>query len=249
MDRYLLTFTIRDDGSSRFSGKNQWGYFPSAAFAWKINEESFLKNVKAISQLKLRLGWGQTGQQGIAGVAGNYPSQAVYISSVIGSYYPIGGEYLPTLRPNPYDPNIKWESTTTQNVGLDFGFFDDRISGSVNIYKRVTNDLLNKVTIPSGSNFSNTLVTNVGSLENKGAEVTLNLRPISQENMSLALGFNLTYNKNKITKLLLTDDPTYIGVLSGGNSFTGYLQVSRVGYPAYSFFMNKQVYDVKRQPD
>lgn len=247
MNRYLLTFTIRDDGSSRFIGKNKWGYFPSAAFAWKIKEESFLKNVKAVSELKLRLGWGITGQQDI-NVNGDYPAQAVYISSLIGSYYPIGGEYLPTLRPNAYDPNIKWESTTTQNIGLDFGFLNNRISGSLDVYKRVTDNLLERVTIPSGSNFSNTLTTNVGSLENKGAEVTLNLRPISKENMSLEFGFNLTYNQNKITKLLLTDDPTYIGILSGGDSFTGFLQVTRVGYPAHSFFMNKQVYDSNGNP-
>ncbi len=245
MDRYLLTVTLRDDGSSRFIGKNKWGLFPSAAFAWKINDEPFMENVGSVSELKLRLGWGVTGQQDIGSY---YPAQAQYISSVIGSYYPIGGEFLPTLRPNAYDPDIKWESTTTQNIGLDFGFINDRISGSVDVYKRVTDDLLNRVTIPSGSNFSNTLYTNVGSLENKGAEVTLNLRPISRENMSLTLGFNFTYNKNKITKLLLTNDPNYIGVGNGGDSYTGYLQYTRVGYPAHSFFMNKQVYDANGNP-
>ena len=243
-DRYLLTFTIRDDGSSRFAPGNQWGIFPSAAFAWKIKEESFLKNVNAISDLKLRLGWGITGQQDIGN---DYPAQAKYVTSVEGNYYPIGGEYLPTLRPDAYDPNIKWEETTTQNIGLDFGFLNNRIYGSLDLYKRVTDNLLNKVTIPSGSNFSNTLLTNVGSLENKGVEFSLNMVPISKKDMSLNVGFNLTYNKNTITKLLLTDDPNYIGILYG-SAFTGQNQVTRVGYPGYSFFMNKQIYDSNGNP-
>ncbi|GET32827.1 SusC/RagA family TonB-linked outer membrane protein [Prolixibacter bellariivorans] len=243
-DKYLLTFTIRDDGSSRFASGNQWGIFPSAAFAWKMKEESFLKNVKAISEMKLRLGWGITGQQDIGS---DYPAQAKYVLSNEGYYYPIGGEFLPTLRPDAYDPNIKWEQTTTQNIGLDFGFLNNRIYGSIDVYKRVTDNLLNQVTIPSGSNFSNTLLTNVGSLENKGAEFSLNMVPISKKDMSLNIGFNVTYNKNKITKLLLTDDPTYIGILYG-SGMTGQNQVTRVGYPAYSFFVNQQVYDSNGKP-
>ena len=247
MDRYLLTFTLREDGSSRFKN-NKWGLFPSAAFAWKINEEPFLKDVKVLSDLKLRLGWGKTGQQDISSDKnGDYPAQAFYRSSSIGSYYPIGGSYIPTLRPDAYDPDIKWEETTTQNIGFDFGFVNSRISGSVDVYKRVTDNLLNRVTIPSGSNFSNTLMTNVGSLENKGAEFSLNLIPISTKDMSLNLGFNVTYNENKITKLLLIDDPKYVGILEG-DAFTGQKQVTRVGYPAHSFFVNKQVYDANGNP-
>jgi iron complex outermembrane receptor protein len=243
-NKYLLTVTVRDDGSSRFAKDNRWGIFPSVALAWKIKDESFLKNVKAVSDLKLRLGWGVTGQQDIGN---DYPAQAKYRISSEGSYYYIDGEYLPTLRPDAYDPDIKWEETTTQNIGLDFGFLKDRITGSVDLYKRVTKDLLNTVTIPSGSNFSNTLLTNVGSLENKGVEFALNLVPISKPDMSLNISFNLTYNKNKITKLLLSDDPEYIGVLYG-DAFTGQKQVTRVGYPAYSFFVNKQVYDAAGNP-
>ncbi len=242
--KYLFTFTIRDDGSSRFSGDNQWGLFPSAALAWKIKEESFLKDVEFISNLKLRLGWGITGQQDIGN---DYPAQAVYIASSAGSYYPIGGQFLPTLRPNPYDPNIQWEQTTTQNIGIDFEFFRGRISGSVDVYKRVTDNLLNTVVVPIGSNFSNTLLTNVGNLENKGAEFSLNLIPLSKKDMSLQIGFNLTYNENKITKLLLNDDPNYIGILYG-DAFTGQTQVTRVGHPAYSFFLNQQVYDAAGNP-
>jgi iron complex outermembrane receptor protein len=244
LDRYLLTFTVRQDGSSRFIDENQWGLFPSAAFAWKINEESFLKNVDALTNLKLRLGWGVTGQQDIGN---DYPAQARYITSSPGNYYPVGGQFLPTLRPSAYDPDIKWEETTTMNVGLDFGFAKDRITGSVDLYKRTTDDLLNTVTIPSGSNFSNTLLTNVGSLENKGAEVSLNLVAISKSDMSLNLGVNFTYNENKITQLLLNDDPDYIGILYG-DAFTGQKQVTRVGYPAYSYFVNQQVYNASGMP-
>lgn len=243
-ERYLLTLTLRDDGSSRFAKGNQWGLFPSAAFAWKIKDESFLKNVKAVSDLKLRLGWGVTGQQD---VGNDYPAQAKYRSSSPGNYYPINGVFLPTLRPDAYDPDIKWEETTTQNIGLDFGFIDDRISGSLDVYNRVTNDLLNEVTVPTMSNFSNRLLTNVGSLENKGVEFTLNLIPVSLKDMSLNLGFNVTYNENKITKLLSNDDPNYIGILYG-DGMTGQKQVTRVGYPPYSFFLNKQVYDANGNP-
>jgi iron complex outermembrane receptor protein len=242
MDKYLLTVTVRDDGSSRFAKGNQWGIFPAVALAWKIKNEAFLKDVEALSDLKLRLGWGETGQQDIVG--NDYPSQARYMISSPGSYYLIGGDYLPTLRPSAYDPTIKWEQTATQNLGLDFGFLKDRITGSFDIYKRVTTNLLN---IPSGSNFSNTLLTNVGSLENRGAEISLNIVPISQKDMSLTIGFNLSYNMNKITKLLITNDPNYIGILYG-NAFTGQIQVTRVGYPSYSYFVNKQVYDASGYP-
>ena len=243
-ERYLLTATVRYDGSSRFAKGNQWGLFPSAAFAWKIKDESFLKDVNAVSDLKLRLGWGVTGQQDIGS---DYPAQALYKSSSTGNFYPIGGEYLPTLRPDAYDPNIKWEETTTQNIGLDFGFIDNQITGSFDVYNRVTDNLLNTVTIPSGSNFSNTLFTNVGSLENKGAEFSLNWTAISKKDMTLTFGFNASYNVNKITKLLSSDDPNYIGILYG-DAFTGQKQVTRVGYPAYSYFLNKQVYDGNGKP-
>ncbi len=243
-EKYFLTATVREDGSSRFAEDNRWGLFPSVALAWKIKNESFLTNVKAITDLKLRLGWGVTGQQDIGN---DYPAQAVYRESLQGSYYPIGGHFLPTLRPNAYDPDIKWEETTTLNAGLDFAFVADRIIGSLDVYKRTTNDMLNTVTIPSGSNFSNTLLTNVGSMENRGIELSLNVVPVSTSAMSLNIGFNATYNQNEVTKLLITDDPNYIGVLYGGG-MTGTFQVTRVGYPVRSFFVNKQVYDADGNP-
>jgi TonB-dependent starch-binding outer membrane protein SusC len=246
LDRYMVTFTIRDDGSSRFAKANRWGLFPSAAFAWKIKDESFLRNVKAVTDLKLRLGWGITGQQNI--LDNDYPALAQYRSSLSGYSYQFGKEFIKTLRPNAYGANIKWESTTTQNAGLDFGFANNRITGSIDVYKRVTDDLLNRIAIPNGSNFSNVLLTNVGSMENQGAEFSLNLRPISTKDQDLTLGFNVSYNQNKITKLLRTDDPNYIGVPTGGGMTSGNSQIQQVGSPLNSFFVNKQVYDTNGNP-
>ncbi len=247
LNRYLLTATLRDDGSSRFSPSNQWGLFPSVALAWKINEEPFLKNVTAISDFKLRLGYGVTGQQNI--LNNNYPSQALYQYSIAGAYQEIApGQYIRTLRPNAYDPNIKWEQTTTQNIGLDLGFLKNRFTASFDIYKRVTDRLIEYVAVPAGSNYSNYVNTNVGSLQNQGYEVTLNLVPISQKDMSLTIGFNLTYNQNKITKLSLNSDPTYIIQSASADLSSNYLQVQKVGSPANSWFMNKQVYNQQGQP-
>ena len=243
-NKYLLTGTFRYDGSSRFNEDNRWGFFPSTAFAWKIHEEAFLQDVDVLSDLKLRLGWGITGQQDIGN---DYPAQAQYTLADGGYYYMINGQYMPTLRPETYDPDIKWEETTTQNIGIDFGFLNNRINGTVDYYFRETKDLLNTVTIPSGSNFSNTLLTNVGSLENRGIEVGLNVVAISKPDMSLNLGLNFSHNKNEITKLLLNDDPDYIGILEG-SGMTGTVQVTRVGEAAHSFFVNKQVYEAGGKP-
>lgn len=246
LDRYVVTFTLRDDGSSRFAKDNRWGLFPSAALAWKIKDEVFFRDIKALSELKIRAGWGKTGQQNIQD--NDYPAQAKYDISLIGYSYQFGNLFYPTLRPGPYDENIKWESTTTQNIGLDFGFFNNRISGSFDLYKRVTNDLLSRIAIPNGSNFSNRLLTNVGSLENKGAEFTLNLIPVSTDKQNLTVGFNVTYNKNQITKLLRTDDPNYIGIPTGSIGLGVNTQIQQVGSPTNSFFVNQQVYDENGNP-
>ncbi|MBK7213739.1 MAG: SusC/RagA family TonB-linked outer membrane protein [Bacteroidales bacterium] len=242
MDKYLLTFTLRDDGSSRFSKDNRWGLFPSAAFAWKVNEEAFLKNVKAITQLKLRLGYGTTGQQDIGEIY--YPYLAVYKLSDPSASYQFGSTFYPTLRPNPYDLNIKWESTTTTNIGLDFGFANDRITGAIDVYKKLTKDLINFIPIPAGSNFSNFLTTNVGNLENKGIELSLQLKPVVNSEWFWSIGYNIAYNENKITKLTKTDDPNYTGVdggtISGGVG--NYVQNQNVGFPVNSYFVFQQVY-------
>ena len=249
-DKYLVTFTIRDDGSSRFigpNGNNKFGLFPSAAFAWKIKEEAFLKNVDAISELKLRISWGSTGQQNI-GL--DYPALPVYKLSQPTAAYQFGNEFINTLRPNAYDANIRWETTTTTNIGLDFGFLNNKITGSVELYDRKTKDLINNIPIAAGSNFSNFLLTNVGNLENKGVEVALDLRAISQKDMFWSIGLNMGYNWNRITKLTKTDDPNYPGVdfgtISGGVG--NYIQNVKVGFPNYSFYVFQQVYDTKGMP-
>ena len=234
-DKYLLTFTLRDDGSSRFAAANRWGLFPSAAFAWKIKEESFLKNVDALSDLKLRLGYGITGQQNIlpGQQSADYPSLPVYLLSQPTAQYQFGNTFISTLRPNAYDANIKWEQTSTDNIGLDFGFLKNRITGSIDVYKRTTTNMINTIPIAAGSNFSNFLTTNVGSMVNQGAELTLDLRLVSQKDLLWTVGFNMGYNENKITKLTLTDDPTYpgvdVGLIAGGVG--NYIQNVRVGYP------------------
>ncbi|MCL6102507.1 MAG: TonB-dependent receptor [Bacteroidetes bacterium] len=247
MERYLLTVTVRDDGSSRFSSANRWGLFPAAAVAWKLKDESFLKNVSAVSDLKLRLGWGITGQQDIGN---DFPYLPVYRESTATAQYQFGNTLYNTLRPNPYDANIKWEQTTTYNVGLDFGFLKNRITGSIDAYKRDTKDLLNFIPIAAGSNFSNFLTTNVGNLENKGLEFSLTGQIIASKDLSWSAGFNAAYNENKITKLTKTDDPNYTGVDVGGigGGVGNFIQNQRVGFPANSFYVFQQVYGSNGMP-
>ena len=159
-NKYMLTATLRDDGTSRFSPNTRWGLFPSVALAWKINQEGFLIDSKTISQLKLRLGWGITGQQNIG--QGDYPYMANYTYSQINAQYQLGNLFYYTLRAEGYDENIKWEETTTWNVGLDYGFADDRYYGSIDLYYRTTSDLLNFIAVPAGSNLTNYMLTNIG---------------------------------------------------------------------------------------
>lgn len=254
-NKYLLTATLRNDGSSKFIGDNQWGLFPSAAFAWSAKQEAFLENVDFLSQLKLRLSWGITGQQDITD--NYYPALGTYRrSSAEGAKYQIGVDkdgkpiFSETMRPNAYDPNIKWEEATTYNIGLDFGFLRGRINGSVELYKRVTDGLINYIAIPNGSNFSNFLTTNVGNMENKGIELNINAVPVDLNNLTWRVGLNISHNKNEITKLTRTDDPDYIGVLTGGiRGGTGNtIQIHSVGQAASSFFVLQQVYGEDGKP-
>ncbi|WP_346859135.1 TonB-dependent receptor [uncultured Draconibacterium sp.] len=247
-DKYLLTLTMRQDGTSRFSPDSRWGLFPSAAFAWRISEEDFFQSQSVLSNLKLRLGYGITGQQNIG--SGDYPYLARYTYSLDNAQYQFGDQYYQTIRPEGYDSEIKWEETTTMNVGLDYGFLNDRITGTVDVYKRVTNDLLNFIPVPAGTNLTNMLLTNVGDLENRGFEFSVLGRIISKEDLSWEVGFNATYNKNEITKLTATDDPDYLGVETGGISGAvgNNIQIHSVGYPANSFFVYEQVYDEVGKP-
>lgn len=247
-EKYLLTLTVRQDGTSRFSPDTRWGTFPSAALAWKIKEESFLKNSKTVSDLKLRLGYGITGQQNIGN--NDYPYLPRYTSSLENAQYQFGNEFYTTIRPEGYDANIKWEETTTFNVGLDYGFIDNRIAGSIDAYYRKTDDLLNFIPVPAGTNLTNMLLTNVGDLENKGIEFSIVGRAISKPELSWEIGFNATYNVNEITRLTATDDPNYLGVFTGGISGAvgNTIQIHSVGMPASSFFVYEQVYDENQKP-
>lgn len=247
MDRYLFTATFRRDGSSRFGEDYRWGNFPSFALAWKVNEEDFLKNVSSISDLKLRLGYGVTGQQDIYE---NYGYIKRYTQSGNSNMYQFGNEYYYMYRPEKSDPERKWESTATYNVAIDYGFLDNRISGSVDFYLKKTKDLLNNISIPAGSNFSNTLITNIGNMENKGVEFNLNLNPIRTKDWNWDVNFNIGYNKNKITKLTMVDTAEYEGVADGwisGSTGTT-VQIHSVGYNKYAFYLFKQVYDETGKP-
>lgn len=247
-DRYLATFTLRQDGSSRFSPDTRWGLFPAVALAWQINEEPFLAKSKIVSDLKLRLGYGITGQQNITD--NDYPYMPRYTYGEDNARYQFGSEYYTTIRPEGYDANIKWEETTTYNIGLDYGLLNNRISGSVDAYYRVTDDLINFIPVPAGTNLTNQILTNVGDLENKGIEFSIDAVPISRSGFSWEAGFNVSFNRNRITRLTANDDPTYVGVEIGGiaGAVGNNIQIHSVGFPAYSFFVYEQVYDETGMP-
>ncbi|MCH5309510.1 MAG: TonB-dependent receptor [Prevotella sp.] len=238
-DRYMLTATVRRDGSSRF--KQHWATFPSVAFGWKINEEAFLKDVTELDELKLRLGWGMTGQQdGI----GNYNYFASYNANVNNAdgRYPLPGINDDGLlyRPDAYNQNLKWETTTTSNVGIDFSFFRNRLSGSIDYYYRKTTDLINTASVSAGSNFRNQVTSNIGSLENRGVEVALTVRPVQTKDWQWEVTGNFTYNRNKITELTGESSLVYTGGISSGTG--NYCQAHSVGHPAASFYVYQQVY-------
>jgi iron complex outermembrane receptor protein len=248
-NRYLLTGTLRYDGSSRFSRKNRWGLFPSVALAWRINDEGFLKDVEALSNLKLRVGYGVTGQQdGI----GNYDHIARYDYSDPTALVQFGDRFYHLWRPAGYDPSRRWEQTATTNAGLDFGFFKGRLFGSVDYYYKHTTDLLNTVPLPMGSNFTNQITKNIGSLDNQGIETSIGVTAIDTKDYSLNFGFNITYNKTEITKLSLNDGAgsDYIGATTGGISGgTGNtIQIHSTGYAPNTFYVYKQIYDPDGRP-
>ncbi len=244
-DRYMLTATVRRDGSSRF--KDHWATFPSVALGWKIKEECFLKDVDALSELKLRLGWGKTGQQDGIGNYNYFASYNVNINNVNGRY-PIPGVNDEGLlyRPDAYNADLKWETTTTWNAGLDFGFFNNRLVGSVDWYHRKTTDLINIATVAAGSNFRNQVWSNIGSLENTGVEIALTARPIQSKDWHWEVTVNATYNENEITELTGESVKVMTGGISAG---TGNLcQAHAVGHPASSFYVYQQVYDEAGKP-
>ena len=244
-DKYMLTATLRADASSRFSKDNRWGYFPSVALGWRISEENFLKNNKVVSNLKLRLSYGQTGQQDILN---DYPYMTTFTVSYPESSYLFGDTWYNTYRPNAYDKDIKWETTITWNAGLDYGFLDNRIYGSVDVYKRHTKDLLNTINVISGTNYSSVLTTNIGEMDNEGVEFSINAVPVQTKDFKWNLGFNYTWSTSKITKLNTFDSESNF-VQTGSISGTGkYVQVFMVGKRPYTFYLAKQAYDENGKP-
>ena len=242
-DKYLLTATVRYDGSSRFA--QHWALFPSFAFAWRIKEESFLKHVEAVSDLKLRLGYGQTGQQ--EGIGDYYYFPLYKQNDGNRTYYPITGEGV-LYRPEVYNVNLKWETTTTYNAGLDFGFAGDRVTGSFDAYYRLTTDLINTANVAAGSTFRNQQLTNIGSLVNKGFELSLDVKAVQTRDWFWTIGGNATYNHNEITELIGGDKDYYVatGGISAGTG--GTIQAHAVGHPASSFLVYQQVYDKSGKP-
>ena len=244
-DRYLATFTMRWDGSSRFADGNRWGTFPSVALGWKVKNEQFLRSAEWLSDLKLRLGWGITGQQNIGQ---DFYYMPLYNVGDDYAQYPIGNDYMHTLRPNAFNKDLTWEKTTSWNAGLDFAFLNNRIDGSVDYYYRETKDLISVVDVEAGTNFNNQIWKNIGKLRNYGLEFTLNARPVQNRDFTWQVTYNFMWNRNKITELY--GDAGYVATgispskLPGG----GTVQVNKVGYPANSFYVYQQVYDENGKP-
>ncbi len=238
--RYLLTATFRRDGSSRFAKDNRWGTFPSVALAWRVAGEKFFEPLRTVmNDLKLRASYGVTGQQdGIA----NYGYIPNYTLSLDGAYYLFDGQWIPTLRPQAYNSDLRWETTKSWNFGIDFGFLNNRISGSVDYFTRKTEDLLANVPIPAGINFDKMMLTNVGNVDSKGVEITLNANIIDTRDWQWTASFNATWLDNKITNLSLVPGSdaadTYIGYMESTP-----IQVYKTGYTPRTFKVYKQIYD------
>ena len=248
-DRYFLTATLRRDRSSRFAPANRWGLFPSIALAWNVKDESFLKSSKVVSALKVRSSYGVTGQQdGI----GNYDYISYFALSAANASYQFGDTYLQGFRPGGFYSNRKWEETASTNLAIDYGLFDNRISGSVDFYVKNTKDLLNNIPQPAGTNFTAFIVANVGSMENKGVEFSINTQPIRKNNLTWNLDFNATYNQNTITNLtVVPQDKNYLGFPSGtiaGGIGGQFAFINAVGFSRNTFNLYKQVYNENGRP-
>ena len=240
--KYLLTATVRRDASSRFSKDTRWGTFPSVALGWTLTEEPWLKNQKVLSNLKLRASYGVTGQQ--EGI-GNYNYLPVYTYSVTGAEAFINGQYINTYRPEAYVSDLKWETTTSWNFGLDFGFLDGRIGGAIDFYTRKTKDLLASVPTAAGTNFSKTILTNVGNVDSKGIEISLNATPIQTKDWEWNLSYNFTWQNMKVKNLSLIKGGNQTNVKVGPSIDAYQFQVLSEGYEPYMFYVYHQLYDSK----
>ena len=240
-NQFVVNLSMRRDGSSRFSSEQRWGWFPAASAAWLLSE-GFLKDVKEISMLKIRAGYGVTGQQdGI----GDYAYIGNYFEGATNAQYAFGGQYYTVFRPAGYDANLKWETTSSINIGLDFGLYKDRFSGSIDVYRKSTSDLLATVAVPAGTNFTNQILTNVGGMQNQGIEVSLNTGLIAKKNMRLDWMVNFTRNYNEVTKLSQIEDPNSPGILVGGiaGGIGNQVLIHQVGQPTFTYFVYEQQYE------
>lgn len=243
--KYMLTATIRQDGTSRFSADNRWGMFPSVALAWRISEESFLQGIDVLSNLKLRASYGITGQQDGIGDYGYLP---VYTISQTGAEYLFGDTFYNTYRPEAYISNLKWETTEAFNYGLDFGFFNERLSGSIDYYTRQTKDLLARVPAAAGTNFDKTILTNVGNVDSKGLEFSLSAVPVDTKDLTWELSFNGTWMHQTIKNLSMVEGGEITNTLAGPTIDSYNFQVLTEGYAPYMFYLYHQLYDESGKP-
>ena len=245
-DKYLFQASIRRDASSKFSKDNRNAYFPAFSFAWKLKDELF-KNVNAINELKLRLGWGETGQQD--GIPNSYYAPLYYLAGA-GAQFNFGNTFTQPYRPTAYNPDLRWESTQTLNLGLDYGFLGNRINGSIDVYQKKTKDLFSYIDVAPGSNFDVTMLFNIGTMENRGIEFSVNTVPVKNRNLTWDLGFNVTLNESEITSLYNSDAPGYKGIevgrISGGTGNN--IAIHSVGYAPFTFYPNMQVYGSDGKP-
>lgn len=239
-NKYLLTVNYRNDQTSRFSKKMRKGDFFGAAFAWKISEESFLKNVDVISDLKLRVGWGSTGQQAIDAAFAYIPR---YTLGNTQAQYQFGNVFVPVGRPEPYNTGLKWEETETTNIGLDYGFFDNRLTGSLDVYQKKSSDLLSRVPAPDGANLGNETFRNYGDFTTKGLEFSISYDVFKGDDFNWSSSFNVTYNDREITAL---PNENRVEAIDGGGGNT--IQIQTVGYNPRSFYVYEQVYDENHKP-
>ena len=246
-NKYLVTATLRSDASSRFSKEARWGLFPSAALAWNVLQEDIFAGQTLFSNLKVRLGYGLTGQQDIYNDYGYIPN---YSYGTATAQYQFGNNWVDILRPDAYDYNLQWEKTATTNIAVDYGFLKGRINGSVDVYQKNTYDLLGVVPIPAGTNFSNRVLTNVGSMTNNGIEASVNLVLVDNATTNFEIGFNASRNRNQITKLSLVQDTTSPGIQVGGiaGGVGNTIQIHALGMPMYTFYSYEQIYDANGRP-
>ena len=242
-DRYMLTATLRADASSKLNPDDRWGYFPSLALAWNAKNESFLKEKETVNDLKLRLGYGEVGN--VNGL-GDYLFLTRYVGSINdGAYYQLGNRFIATARPESVNKHLKWEIGNTLNAGIDYGFFSNRFFGSLDVYRKVTKDLIAEANTAPFTNYGSRIASNIGDMENKGVEFIASVVPVrdDEKNINWTLTYNIAYNKNKITKLTNLQN---VGGINGGTGNT--VQRHQEGYAPYTFYLYEQVYDAQGKP-